>query len=122
MYQGLFSENHSILPKNANKQLYAGLIVIFMVGTYGLALSLDKILNFLEPRWRRLKGNIYSDNAGSRIEDAWLKERSSSGEASPTSGGSADTSKVSTGRATGLRGWTGRKRPGHDAGTQLEGV
>jgi hypothetical protein len=109
MYQGLFSENHGILPTNANSQLYAGLVVIFMVGTYGLALSLDEILNFLEPRWRRLKGHIFLDNA-----------RPMSGQ--EASGGSADMSKVSTGRATGHRGWTGRRRARHDSGTQWEPV
>ena len=123
MYQGLFSENYNILPENANSQLYAGLVVIFMLGTYGLALSLDTILNFLEPRWRRLKGYISVDMAGSRTEHARLKEQSSSGEVSPTRRGSADRPRVSTGHATGLlRGWTGRKRPEQDVGTKLEGV
>ena len=125
LYQGLFSENHGILPANANGQLYAGLVSIFMVGTYGLALSLDKILKILEPRWEGLKGYLSVDNAGSCAEDVRLKERSSSGEASPmssqnASGGISDMAKVSTGRATGLRGWTRRKGAVYDAGTQLE--
>lgn len=105
MYQGLFSENHGILPANANSQLYAGLVVIFMVGTYSLALSLDKILNFLEPRWRRLKGYIFLDKA-----------RPMSGQ--DASDGSVEMSKVSTGCATGHRGRIGRRRAGYDAGTQ----
>lgn len=109
MYQGLFSENHGILPKNANSQLYAALVVIFMVGTYGLALSLDEILNFLKPRWKRLKGHIFLDNA----------KRMSGQDAS---GGSADMSKVSTGRTTGYQGQTRRRRAGHDAETQWEPV
>jgi hypothetical protein len=125
MYQSLFSENHGILPENANGNLYAGLVVAFMVGTYGLALSLGKILNFFEPKWRRLKWYIGLDNAGSWTEDGRFKEQSSSGEEGPMnyqdgSSGSANRLKVSTGRATGFRGWAGRKRAGHDAGTQLE--
>jgi len=101
MYQGLFSENHGILPANANSQLYAGLVVIFMVATYSLALS----LNFLEPRWRRLKGSIFLDKA-----------RPMSGQ--DASDGRVEMSKVSTGRAIGHRWRTGRRRTGYDAGTQ----
>jgi hypothetical protein len=107
MYQGLFSVNHGILPANANSQLYAGLVVIFMVWTYGLALGLDEILAFLEPRWKTLKGRIFLDHP-----------RPTSGP--DASGGSADMSKASIGRATGYRKWTGRRRAGHDAETQWE--
>jgi hypothetical protein len=117
MYQGLFSENHDILPKTASSQLYAGLVVIFMVGTYGLALSLDNILNLLS----RLKHYVSSNNRGSDTKDGRIQEHPS-GEKSPlTSGdvsdGCVDVSKVSAGRAGGLRGWTSRgKRAGPDPG------
>lgn len=94
-----------------------------MVGTYGLALSLDKIFNFLEPRWGRLKGYISLDSAGSGTEDGRLKERSSGQEANLTSSRAASdgSAKVSSGRATGPRWWKSRrKRAGPDPGTQLE--
>jgi hypothetical protein len=128
MYQGLFSENHGILPETASGQLYAGLVVLFMVATYSLALSLEKISDLLAPWWRRFKGCVSPDNAGSSTEDGRRKERRSGEEASPVSNrdasdGSADVSKVSVGRVVGLRGWRGSsKRARADPVTQLESV
>jgi hypothetical protein len=51
--------NHALLPANANSGLYAGLVVVFMVWTYGLALWLDEILDFVEPRWKGLQGRLF---------------------------------------------------------------
>lgn len=52
--QGLFSENHEILPTSAGKDLYAGLVVLFSGLTYGLAglLLSDELLRFFGVHWK----------------------------------------------------------------------
>ena len=47
--------NHDILPTDAGTTLYAVLTVIFVVMTYGVALSLEMILDFIYPRWARFR-------------------------------------------------------------------
>jgi CorA-like Mg2+ transporter protein len=51
----LFSANHDILPTDAGTTLYAILTVIFVVTTYGLALSLEVISDFINSRWARFR-------------------------------------------------------------------
>ncbi|KAE9369730.1 hypothetical protein N431DRAFT_345331 [Stipitochalara longipes BDJ] len=59
---GLFSINHASFMDNASNALYAVLTVVFVVGTYGLALSLETIIeqwvNFRDGEWRpkRMRG------------------------------------------------------------------
>ena len=52
--QGLFSENHEILPTSAGKDLYAGLVVLSSGLTYGLAglLLSDELLRFFGVHWK----------------------------------------------------------------------
>ena len=52
--QGLFSENHEILPTSAGKNLYAGLVVLSSGLTYGLAglLLSDELLRFFGVHWK----------------------------------------------------------------------
>jgi hypothetical protein len=53
---GLFSINHATFMDNATNALYAALTVSFVVGTYGLALSLENIMDlwisFRNGEWR----------------------------------------------------------------------
>jgi hypothetical protein len=53
---GLFSINHATFMDNATNAVYAVLTVIFLVGTYGLALSLETIMeqwiSFKSSEWR----------------------------------------------------------------------
>jgi hypothetical protein len=53
--QGLFSENHEILPTSAGKDLYACLVVLSSGLTYGLAglLLSDELLRFFGVHWKK---------------------------------------------------------------------
>jgi hypothetical protein len=59
----LFSANHDILPTDAGTTLYAILTAIFVVTTYGLALSLEMISSFIYPRWARLSGRKQTESS-----------------------------------------------------------
>ena len=63
--QGLFSENHGILPASAGKALYAAMIVLLTAATYGLAGALisDKISTLLGAPWRKLTDKTMVEQA-----------------------------------------------------------
>jgi hypothetical protein len=63
--QGLFSENHEILPTSAGKDLYAGLVVLFSALTYGLAglLLSDELLKVLGIHWKWNRGGATGTGA-----------------------------------------------------------
>jgi hypothetical protein len=68
----LFSASHGIIPDNAGTTLYAILTAVFVVTTYGLALSLEGISNFIHPRWagfRARKQKGHSTNSASKAQE-----------------------------------------------------
>lgn len=80
--QGLFSENHGVLPENAGRDLYAGLVVVLTLFTYGLAFFLqwDKLDSHLNGTKRRPNPAVQKHRLQSNAEEVVLQKnkRSSS--------------------------------------------
>lgn len=70
----LFTAGHDILPDEAGTTLYVILTVVFVITTYGLALSLEQISNFINRSWEKFKDRKNKRRLISR--DARFKRRS----------------------------------------------
>jgi hypothetical protein len=127
--QGLFSENHGILPNSAGKDLYAGLVVLFTVVTYGLAWRLDKIQDFLMARRETSKQNKLDLRTGNaRPNDPRRNDEATLVSSREMTNGSASVSKQRSNPPSSSRGWSlagrriRRRRDAHDEEVPLETV
>ena len=114
LLQGLFSENHGILPNSAGKDLYAGLVVLFTIVTYGLAWRLDKIIEFLKAKGKILKRHFNREEPDSSTDNP---RANNPDEATPVSSrdttkGSVDVTEQPAMLGPNSRGW----RPGWRSG------
>jgi hypothetical protein len=103
--QGLFSENHGILPGSAGKDLYAGLVVLFTIVTYGLAWRLDSVIEFLKAKGT---GQPQSNGEEPGSTDSYGSNPEESGEAMNSRGtanGSSEVTKQNSIPDTNQQGW-----------------